>query len=88
MLDFQLIRREFIAGGTAGGIGIFLGFPVDLIKVNLQTNPDKFKSAVQCFRHIVKTEGYKGLYKGFLPPVLMQGMRVPCFCEFQFHSFS
>jgi solute carrier family 25 carnitine/acylcarnitine transporter 20/29 len=74
VVDFRLIRREFIAGGTAGGIGIFLGFPFDLIKVNLQTHPDKFKSAIQCFKHIIKEEGYGGLYRGCIPPVMMQGI--------------
>jgi len=73
-VDFKLIKREFIAGGTAGGIGIFLGFPFDLIKVNLQTHPDKFTSAWQCFKQIVKTEGYGGLYRGCIPPVMMQGV--------------
>lgn len=72
-VDVRLIRREFIAGGTAGGIGIFMGFPFDLIKVNLQTHPDKYKSAWQCFRQIVKSDGYMGLYRGCIPPVMMQG---------------
>ena len=73
LIDSRLIRREFIAGGTAGGIGIFLGFPFDLIKVNLQTNPDKYGSAWQCYRQIIKAEGYAGLYRGCIPPVMMQG---------------
>lgn len=52
-----------------------MGFPFDLIKVNLQTYPDKYKSAWQCFRDIVRSDGYKGLYKGWIPPVMMQGTK-------------
>jgi hypothetical protein len=67
------LKREFIAGGAAGSIGIFLGFPFDLIKVKLQAFPTKYKSAYQCLVQSIKQEGFIGLYNGFLPPVLLQG---------------
>ena len=70
------MRREFIAGGTAGAIGIFIGFPFDSVKVKLQTHPDLYRSAVDCLRQSLQTDGYLGLYRGSLPPVLMQG--IPC----------
>ena len=65
--------REFFAGGLAGSIGIFIGFPFDLIKVKLQAHPDKYTSAIECFKQSLKQEGIRGLYKGCLPPILTQG---------------
>ena len=34
VVDF--VKREFVAGGAAGSIGIFIGYPFDIVKVNLQ----------------------------------------------------
>ena len=75
IFDYKLIKREFVAGGIAGGIGIFMGFPFDLIKVNLQTHPDRYTSAWQCLKQIIKSDGYGGLYRGCVPPVMMQGLK-------------
>lgn len=33
-IDTTHIKREFIAGGTAGSVGIAIGFPFDIIKVS------------------------------------------------------
>lgn len=69
------MRREFVAGGTAGAIGIFIGFPFDSIKVKLQSHPGLYRSALDCLRQSLQTDGgYLGLYRGSLPPVLMQGI--------------
>lgn len=73
LIDFNMIRREFFAGGTAGGIGVFLGFPLDFIKVNLQTHPEKYGSAWQCFKQKIENEGFRSLYRGCVPPIMMQG---------------
>lgn len=67
------LKREFIAGGVAGSVGIFIGFPFDLIKVKLQAFPSKYKTAMDCLRQSVKQEGWLGLYNGCLPPILFQG---------------
>ena len=75
LIDFNMIRREFFAGGMAGGIGVFLGFPLDFIKVNLQTHPEKYNSAWQCFKYKIENEGVKSLYRGCVPPIMMQGTR-------------
>jgi solute carrier family 25 carnitine/acylcarnitine transporter 20/29 len=74
VLDFAIIKREFLAGGTAGAIGIFIGFPFDLIKTQLQSFPGRFPSALSCFKHTLKEGGITGLYRGCVPPVMMQGM--------------
>ncbi len=73
-LDMNMIKREFFAGGTAGAIGIVIGFPFDLVKTQLQSFPGRFPSAWSCFKHTIKEGGVTSLFKGCLPPVLMQGM--------------
>ncbi|RYG67401.1 solute carrier family 25 protein [archaeon] len=67
------LKREFIAGGLAGSLGIFIGFPLDLVKVKLQAYPNLYKSAYQCFVQSVKQDGWLGLYNGCIPPILFQG---------------
>ena len=72
---YKHFQREFIAGGFAGSVGIFVGFPFDLIKVRLQSSPDVYaSSAMSCFKHTVREEGLAGLYKGCIPPICTQGI--------------
>mmetsp|Transcript_18832 Transcript_18832/g.38009 ORF Transcript_18832/g.38009 Transcript_18832/m.38009 type:complete len:317 (-) Transcript_18832:310-1260(-) len=73
-IDLAMIKREFFAGGTAGAIGIFVGFPFDLVKTQVQSYPGRFPSAWACFKHTLKEGGITGLYRGCLPPVMMQGL--------------
>jgi len=73
VLDANHLKREFIAGGAAGAVGIFVGFPFDLIKVNMQCHSDQYRNSWQCFRSIIGESGFKGLFRGCLPPVVTQG---------------
>lgn len=70
-VDF--VKREFVAGGAAGSIGIFIGYPFDIVKVNLQVRPDKYPTAWSCFTQICREDGVLGLYRGCMLPLLMQG---------------
>lgn len=67
------LKREFTAGGIAGSIGIFIGYPFDSIKVKLQSHPTKYASAVDCLKQSLREEGFRGLYNGCLPPIFLQG---------------
>ena len=50
---YKHFQGEFIAGGYAGSVGIFVGFPFDLIKVRLQSSPDVYASnAISCFNFL------------------------------------
>eukprot|EP01038_Epipyxis_sp_PR26KG_P009760 gene9760-13129_t len=73
-LDVSHVGKEFIAGGSAGSIGVFIGFPFDLVKVKLQSNLAHATNAGKCIRQIFVEEGLSGFYKGCLPPVITQGM--------------
>ncbi|KAL0463406.1 UNVERIFIED_CONTAM: Mitochondrial carnitine/acylcarnitine carrier-like protein [Sesamum latifolium] len=59
-----------LAGGLAGASFWVSVYPTDVIKSVLQIddykNP-KFSGSMDAFRKILKTEGVKGLYKGFGP---------------------
>jgi hypothetical protein len=43
-------------------------YAFDTVKVRLQTG--RFGGMLHCFRHIVATEGVRGLYKGLTPPLI------------------
>eukprot|EP01036_Dinobryon_divergens_P033434 gene33434-43214_t len=71
---YRHFQREFIAGGCAGSVGIFVGFPFDLIKVRLQNESQLYpSSAIKCFQKTVREEGFLGFYRGCLPPICTQG---------------
>ncbi|KAH6760090.1 Mitochondrial substrate carrier family protein [Perilla frutescens var. frutescens] len=59
-----------LAGGLAGATFWLTVYPTDVIKSVIQVddykNP-KFSGSIDAFKKIVKSEGVKGLYKGFGP---------------------
>ena len=44
---------QLLAGGLAGSLGIVIGQPFDFIKVRLQTEPLKYRSAWNCLVDVV-----------------------------------
>ncbi|KAL4106169.1 hypothetical protein PRIC1_004223 [Phytophthora ramorum] len=59
----------------AGAVGMVTTFPMDIVKTHLQGQTRTggrmmFSGPLQCFQHIVATDGLRGLYRG-LPPTLM-----------------
>ena len=69
MNDFKVLS-ELSAGGFAGSVGVSIGYPLDLVKVRLQTTPNI--TAWSCFRQLIKVEGFNGLYKGLSAPLFAQ----------------
>lgn len=59
---------DFIAG-TAGGIAnVYIGQPLDTVKVKMQTFPDLYRNGYQCFRETLRKDGItRGLYAGTVP---------------------
>ena len=78
MVGFQLpenqkeIAKNLMCGGAAGGLGIFIGQPFDFIKIQLQTQPKQYPSAVTCFLNIVRKDGFLSLYRGLTAPFIGQ----------------
>ena len=56
-------------GGMMAGCFSTLGNnPFDVVKTQMQgKHASLYKNSFDCFRQIVKTEGFKGLYKGTIP---------------------
>lgn len=68
--------KDFIAGGVGGVCTVASGYPLDTIKVRLQTMPKPkpgeaplFTGTFDCFMKTVRKEGFFGLYKGMAAPI-------------------
>ncbi|ANB11623.1 Ymc1p [Sugiyamaella lignohabitans] len=62
-------------GAMAGYAMWITAYPIDVIKSKLQTDKlnkseRQFKSSLDCARQILKTNGVKGFFRGFLPTML------------------
>lgn len=67
--DPDAIKSHFLAGSAAGLAQSIVCSPMELIKTRLQLqsqNPmnKQFSGALHCLRHIFKTEGFRGVYRG------------------------
>ena len=66
------IAKEMAGGLTAGVVGTTIGYPLDLVKTRMQTNPTTFKNKnfLSSVLNISKSEGFASLYKGVAAPLL------------------
>jgi len=68
--------KEMLAGGAGGACLVFVGHPLDTIKVRIQTmvvvpgQPPPFSGALDCALKAVRHEGPLALYRGMLAPLL------------------
>lgn len=64
------------AAGTFGGIfGLTLCYPLDTVKVRIQTRPNgTYTGILNCMQTLIRTEGTLSLYRGLLSPVLGYGL--------------
>mmetsp|Transcript_21945 Transcript_21945/g.50017 ORF Transcript_21945/g.50017 Transcript_21945/m.50017 type:complete len:161 (-) Transcript_21945:595-1077(-) len=74
---FRNVRNEAIGGFSAGIIGTFIGFPLDTIKTRMQTDKQvprtsnfRSLSMVATTRRILESEGWRGFYRGVVPPLV------------------
>ena len=60
--------RWHLAGGMAGIFQWSVALPPDVLKTRLQSAPEgQFKNTREVFRHLMKEQGPKGLFKGAGP---------------------
>ena len=58
---------------TGGIASVYVGQPLDTVKVKMQTFPQLYKNAVTCFVKTYKNEGIgRGLYAGTVPSLAAQ----------------
>jgi len=69
---------QFAAGAVAGVSEILVMYPLDVVKtrVQLQTGKgsgaDSYNGMVDCFRKIIRNEGFSRLYRGIAAPIMME----------------
>ncbi|XP_039597827.1 solute carrier family 25 member 47-B isoform X1 [Polypterus senegalus] len=59
---------DFIAGSAGGALGVAVGYPLDTVKVRIQTQRS-YKGVWHCIKSTYKTEKIGGFFKGMSMPV-------------------
>ncbi|KAK7721517.1 hypothetical protein SLS57_005197 [Botryosphaeria dothidea] len=69
---------QFAAGAVAGVSEILVMYPLDVVKTRVQLQTGKgageeaYNGMLDCFRKIIKHEGFSRLYRGISAPILME----------------
>jgi len=58
--------------------------PLDVVKCNMQTNPERFKGLIPGLKLLVREEGASAIWKGWLPTAI--GYSMQGFCKFGFYE--
>jgi len=62
---------EFVGGWAGGAAGVLAGYPLDTVKVRIQTSPPgSFRGTFDCLARVARQEGVAGLYRGISSPLL------------------
>jgi solute carrier family 25 aspartate/glutamate transporter 12/13 len=67
---------NFALGSMAGAFGAFMVYPIDLVKTRMQNqrgaSPGQrlYNNSIDCFRKVIRNEGFRGLYSGVLPQLV------------------
>ncbi|KAI8992444.1 mitochondrial carrier domain-containing protein [Pilobolus umbonatus] len=67
---------SFTLGSIAGAVGATAVYPIDLVKTRMQNQRSKvvgellYKNSLDCFRKVLKNEGFTGLYRGLGPQLV------------------
>ncbi|CAA7400509.1 unnamed protein product [Spirodela intermedia] len=86
----ELYSPQFYAACTAGGIAScglthMAVTPLDLVKCNMQIDPTKYKSITSGFGVLLKEQGVRGFFRGWVPTLL--GYSAQGACKFGFYEF-
>jgi solute carrier family 25 phosphate transporter 3 len=73
-----------IAGILSCGVTHTLICPLDVVKCNMQTNPQKFKGLIPGLRTLIAEEGSMAIWKGWVPTAI--GYSMQGFCKFGFYE--
>lgn len=68
---------SFTLGSIAGAVGATAVYPIDLVKTRMQNQRSKvvgellYKNSLDCFKKVIKNEGFVGLYRGLGPQLVV-----------------
>lgn len=68
---------SFALGSIAGAVGATAVYPIDLVKTRMQNQRSKvvgellYKNSLDCFKKVLKNEGFTGLYRGLGPQLVV-----------------
>uniref|UniRef100_A0A0S1MKM6 Uncharacterized protein n=1 Tax=Phakopsora pachyrhizi TaxID=170000 RepID=A0A0S1MKM6_PHAPC len=69
----------FSAGAIAGVTELLCLYPLDVVKTRIQLQgkveilgQENYTGMVDCFKKIIKAEGFGRLYRGLLPPLMLE----------------
>ncbi|ORY87885.1 putative mitochondrial ornithine carrier protein AmcA/Ort1 [Protomyces lactucae-debilis] len=68
----QSALKQIAFGSVSGVVGKLFEYPFDTVKVRLQSQTaqsQQYTSTLDCFRRTVKSDGYRGLYRGLSAPL-------------------
>ncbi|KAK9117675.1 hypothetical protein Sjap_016622 [Stephania japonica] len=86
----EMYSSSFYAAATIGGM-LSCGpthmavTPLDLVKCNMQIDPSKYKSISSGFGVLLKEQGLKGFFRGWVPTLL--GYSAQGACKYGFYEF-
>ena len=63
------VSKDLLAGFIAGGVSIFVGYPLDTIKTRMQLSKKKLSTS-STIQKVYRKEGIHGMYKGVMSPVI------------------
>eukprot|EP00939_MAST-03C_sp_MAST-3C-sp1_P004323 g4323.t1 len=79
------VFTDLVIGSISGAAGQFCGHPLDTIKVRLMKDSRGiYRNSVDCLVKTVRSEGFNGIWKGLVPPMISVG----CYQAVAFASFS
>lgn len=69
---FRVAAASLVSGAIAGVVGVGTAYPLETIRVRLQTQRalEDYRGFWDCIRKTVRGEGVRGLYKGMTAPLL------------------
>ncbi|KAI8970314.1 mitochondrial carrier domain-containing protein [Mycotypha africana] len=63
---------QFLAGAIAGVSEILVMYPLDVVKTRAQLSTSANTGIVTTFKNMIKNEGAASLYRGILPPIMVE----------------
>uniref|UniRef100_W5L544 Solute carrier family 25 member 13 n=1 Tax=Astyanax mexicanus TaxID=7994 RepID=W5L544_ASTMX len=78
MVQIAESAYRFTLGSVAGAVGATAVYPIDLVKTRMQNQRSTgsfvgelmYKNSFDCFKKVVRYEGFFGLYRGLVPQLL------------------